>query len=233
MNTTLNITYWSDFSCPYCYIGETRLKKAISNLGLANSVTLTPKAFRLDPDAPSKSIGPTQERFAKKYRISYEEAGQRIEHIAELGRKEGLDFNYASTLFTNNMDAHRLIKWLQDKNPSLVDTLQEALFAAYFSKNKELANRQVLLEITSEIGLNNDEVNTMLDSEDYKELVLQEEQTAYQLGVRGVPFFLIGDEIVVAGAQTQEGFERALQQMVLKKSGSEETGSCGPEGCLI
>ena len=67
MNTTLNITYWSDFSCPYCYIGETRLKKAISNLGLTDSVTLTPKAFRLDPDAPLKSIVPTQERFAKKY----------------------------------------------------------------------------------------------------------------------------------------------------------------------
>lgn len=232
MNTTLNITYWSDFSCPYCYIGETRLKKAISNLGFTDSVTLTPKAFRLDPDAPLKSIGPTQERFAKKYRISYEQAGQQIEHIAELGRKEGLDFNYASTLFTNNMDAHRLIKMAQATNPSLVDTLQETLFAAYFSGNKELADRKVLLDIANKVGLDSDEVNAMLDSDDYKELVRKEEQAAYQLGVRGVPFFLIGDEIVVAGAQTQEGFERALQQMVLKNS-SNETGFCGPEGCRI
>lgn len=232
----INITYWSDFSCPYCYIGETRLKKAITNLGLNDTITLVPKAFRLDPNAPLKSIGTTQDRFAQKYRISNEQAGDKIKHISELGYKEGLEFNYSSTLFTNNMDAHRIIKMLQDRKSNLVDTLQEELLCAYFSKNKELADRQVLLEITDKYGINSNEVINMLDSDDYKEQVLQEEQEAYNLGVRAVPYFLIDDEITVTGAQTQEVFEQALKKIVAKNddlTDSNDTGTCGPEGCSI
>jgi 2-hydroxychromene-2-carboxylate isomerase len=114
----MKITYWSDYACPYCYIGEARMKKALEEIAENENVDveIEMKAFQLDPSAGEHATGDTQTRFAKKYGISYEHAGRSIEHISEMGRGEGIDFKYATTLFTNTMDAHRLTKLAQSKD---------------------------------------------------------------------------------------------------------------------
>ena len=111
----MKITYWSDYACPYCYIGEARLKKDIKSVPEHGDVEIKMKAFQLDPYASEHATGDTQTRFAKKYGLSYEHAGRSIEKISEMGRAEGIDFRYASTLFTNTMDAHRLTKLAESK----------------------------------------------------------------------------------------------------------------------
>lgn len=65
----MKITYWSDYACPYCYIGEERLKKAIEESGICEDVELEMKAFQLDPSAGIHAAGDTQTRFAHKYGI--------------------------------------------------------------------------------------------------------------------------------------------------------------------
>ncbi|MEX2803813.1 DsbA family oxidoreductase [Streptococcus sp. H31] len=233
----MKITYWSDYACPYCYIGETRLKKAINKLGLENIVSFEMKAFQLDPYAPVQSVGPTQKRFAQKYGISYEQAGQRIEQISALGRQEGLSFNYLSTLFTNTMDAHRLTKLVQETgSKEQVEELKSALFQAYFADNKELADYEVLLAAAVQAGLDQETVETFLEGERFKQQVLADQEEARQLGISGVPYFVIDDRYAVAGAQSQQGFETALRQAYLEElseSESDDNLSCGPEGCRI
>ena len=112
----MKITYWSDYACPYCYIGEARLKKAISEVEGDKDIEVEMKAFQLDPTAGEHAVGDTQTRFAHKYGISFEDAGRQIDTISQMGIAEGLDFRYATTLFTNTMDAHRLTKLAQEKN---------------------------------------------------------------------------------------------------------------------
>ena len=74
----LNLTIWSDFACPYCYIGETRLFNAIEELGLKDDVQIDFRAFELDPGASKEVVSSTPERFAKKYRLSLEDARKQI-----------------------------------------------------------------------------------------------------------------------------------------------------------
>ena len=139
----MKITYWSDYACPYCYIGEARLKKAIAEVKGDKDIEIEMKAFQLDPTAGEHAAGDTQTRFAHKYGISTLEAGETIEHISQMGIAEGLDFKYATTRFTNTMDAHRLTKLAQSKNdPELADKVIEELFKAYFSDNLELADHK-------------------------------------------------------------------------------------------
>ena len=150
----MKIVYWSDYACPYCYIGETRLKKAIKELGLENEVEIETRAFELDPDAPKTVETITVDRFAKKYRLSKEEAQQQIDHISQLGIDEGIDFRYATTLYTNTRDAHRLTKLAQTKHDAaLEDRVSELLFDAYFTRNEKLAEHDVLLRVAREAGL--------------------------------------------------------------------------------
>ena len=82
----MKITYWSDYACPYCYVGEERLKKAIESLPATEEIELEMKAFRLDTNAGDHADGDTQTRFAKKYGISFESAGRQIDSISKMGR---------------------------------------------------------------------------------------------------------------------------------------------------
>ena len=119
----MKITYWSDYACPYCYIGETYLKQAIADLGIGDQVEVEMKAFELDPDASKEYAGTTVDRFAKKYGLSIQGAQARIDGISQMGRDAGLDFRYAETRYTNTFDAHRLTKLAQKKDRALADRL--------------------------------------------------------------------------------------------------------------
>jgi len=236
----MKISYWSDYACPYCYIGEVRLDKAIAQLQTQNEIStnvdIELKAFQLDPNAPLKATASTLERLAQKYGISDEQARQQIANISQTAREEGLDFDYTDTLFTNTMDAHRLTKYVQQNKPELADRFKKAVYKAYFIDKKELANRQVLASIASDIGLDID-VNALLDSDEYKDEVAIDQQQAMQLGVRGVPYFVINDKYAIPGAMAQADFEQALRQIHQEQlaDSQADTTSCGidGDGCQI
>lgn len=212
----MKITYWSDYACPYCFIGEVRLDKAIAQLQsrgeLPDNIEIELKAFQLDPNAPLTSAGPTQERFAKKYGISYEKAGEQVQKISQLAAEEGIGFDYADTLFTNTTDAHRLTKYVQQNAPELADSLKKAIYKAYFIEQKELANREVLISIANKVGLDTD-VAAFLEGEEFKAEVIADQEEASSLGVRGVPYFVINDKYAIPGAMSQQDFENALRQI--------------------
>ena len=231
----MKITYWSDYSCPYCYIGETRLKKAIEQMPELGDVQIEMKAFQLDPTAGQHAAGDTQTRFAHKYGLSLGHAGRSIEHISGLGRAEGLDFRYATTLFTNTMDAHRLTKLAQSKGTEVADKVSEALYKAYFTDNKELADHELLQHIGEECGLDAKEIKALLTSDQYREEVLLDEREAARYGINAVPYFVIG-RYAIPGAQDTEGMKTVLRKALEEESAADMTEpgmSCGPDGCRI
>lgn len=231
----MKITYWSDYACPYCYIGEARLKKAIADIPELKDVEIEMKAFQLDSSAGEHAAGDTQTRFAHKYGISMQEAGETIEHISQMGIAEGLDFKYATTLFTNTMDAHRLTKLAQSKNdPELSEKIIEALFKVYFTDNKELADKELLQKIGEDAGLDAEEVKEVLSSDKYKDEVLLDEREAARYGIHAVPFFVVG-QYGISGAQSVDGMKAAIMKVMEESAGkvTEQGMSCGPDGCHI
>ena len=236
----MNITIWSDFACPYCYIGETRLQNAIEELGLKDEIEIDFRAFELDPTAPKEVTTKTPERFAKKYRLSPEGAMQQIEHISELGRELGIDFRYATTQYSNTRDAHRLMKLAEAKyDRATVGRLNEALFAAYFTENLVLSDHKVLLEKALSVGMKEDEVKEVLDSDKYDDEVRFDEREAAMRGVHGVPYIVFNGGFAVPGAMSTEAFKSALQRELRKQGkeaeekSAERPHTCGPDGCQL
>ena len=230
----MKITYWSDYACPYCYIGEKRLETAIEELGLGvNDIEVEMKAFELDPNASYEVVSKTDERFAVKYGLTLNAARERIEGISLLGRREGIDFRYADTQYTNMLDAHRLTKLVASKgNKENTNKVIHLLFDAYFTKNLKLADRSVLGDIARQVGIDEDELNKMLDSDDFIDDVRFDENEAYKLGVHGVPYFVIDDKYVIGGCQTKEGIKQTILNALDESNGSSEQGmTCGPNGC--
>lgn len=237
----INLTIWSDFACPYCYIGETRLQNAIEELGLTEDVKVDFRAFELDPTASKEVVSTTPERFAKKYRLTLEGAKQQIEQISELGRELGIDFRYATTRYTNTRDAHRLMKLAEAKyDRGTVGRLNEALFAAYFTENLVLSDHEVLKAKAVAAGMNEEDVKAVLESDMYDDEVRFDEREAMMRGVHGVPYIVFNGGFAVPGAMSTEAFKSALQRE-LKKQGvekeemptTERPHKCGPEGCEL
>lgn len=234
----MTLTVWSDFACPYCYIGEERLQKAIEELGLTNDVQVDFRAFELDPTAPKEVTTTTPERFAKKYGLSLEDAKKQIEEISRLGREVGIDFRYATTLYSNTRDAHRLMKLAEAKyDRATVEKLNEALFAAYFTENLVLADHKVLLEKAISVGMNANEVKEVLESDKYDDEVRFDEREAAMRGVRGVPYIVFDGDFAVPGAMTVDGFKSALERALRKQEKNQDNGErahvCGPDGCEL
>ncbi|MDE6311453.1 MAG: DsbA family oxidoreductase [Muribaculaceae bacterium] len=239
-----NLTVWSDFACPYCYIGETRLEKAVEELGLKDKVQIDYRAFELDPTASKEVVGGTPERFAMKYRLSLEDAKKQIEEISSLGRESGIDFRYATTQYSNTRDAHRLMKLAEAKyDRNTVERLNKALFDAYFTKNLVLADHEVLLKLAESVDMDAKEVKAVLDSNEYDDEVRFDEREAAMRGVRGVPYIVFGGEFAVPGAMSVEGFKDALERMSRLQAQKVEAEApqdkaerphvCGPDGCQL
>lgn len=231
----MRIMYWSDYACPYCYIGETHLKKAIQNLGLSDQADIEMLAFELDPNASKTYTGATVDRFAKKYGLSIQGAQERIDGISQMGREAGLDFRYAETRYTSTFDAHRLTKLAQQKDPALAGRLEERFYKAYFTESLELADHAVLRRIAVEEGMDEREVDDVMNSDRYADDVRLDEREAQRYGVHAVPYFVVGNKYAIPGAMPVEAMERVLKNVLeeeAKDSKSVVQGmSCGPDGC--
>lgn len=233
----ITLTIWSDFACPYCYIGETRLEKAIEQLGVKDDVQIDYRAFELNLEASKEVETTTPERFAQKYRLTLDGAKEQIEQISSLGRELGIDFNYATTKYSNTRDAHRLMKLAEAKyDRATVARLNELLFKAYFVENLVLADHKVLMDKALEAGMKEDEVKEVLESDKYDDEVRFDEREAYMRGVHGVPYIVFNGEFAVPGALTTEGFESAIRRTMKRVEESqpaERAHQCGPDGCKL
>ena len=228
----MKVTYRSDSACPYCYIGETRLKNAAKAAGVADELELEMRAFELNPEAPHEVVGPTLDRFAAKYGLTKEQAAERIAGISQMGCGEGIDFNYATTLNTNMLDAHRLTKLAHDKG---VEGIEELLYAAYFTNNEVLADHGVLRRIAGEVGLDATDVERVVESAEYEAEVRAEARAAYALGVHAVPFFVVDGKYAIQGCYPTDEMERVLEKAKADglAEGAAEGMSCGPDGCAF
>lgn len=231
----MKITYWSDYACPYCYIGEKRLETAIKELGLKEDIEVQIKAFELDEHASYEVVSKTDERFAAKYGLTLDMARQQIEKISILGRNEGIDFKYIDTQYTNMLDAHRLTKLVASKgNKENTDKVIKLLFDAYFTKNLKLADRKVLSDIAKQVEIEEDELNKMLNSNDFIDDVKYDENEAYRRGVNGVPYFVIDEKYVISGCQSIEGMKLTIKKALEEINAKSENGmTCGPDGCVF
>ena len=225
----MKIIYWSDYACPFCYIGESRLKRVAAEMGIED-LELEMKAYELHPEAAKHAELDNADSMAKSFGVDRQTALEKMEDLIRMGREEGLDFNYATAHNTNTRDAHRITKLAQSVSPETADKLIELLYEAYFSRNLELADHDVLRNAAMDAGLNIDTVNEVLSSDKYLQEVIMDEQESRYYGIRGVPFFIIG-KYGVSGAQPAEYFHAVLEQ-VQKETLEEMQGAvCGPDGC--
>ena len=206
----MKIEVWSDYVCPFCYIGKKQLEKAIKNSGYDGQIDVEFKSFLLDPTTPIDTEESIYTSLARKYNMSEQEAKNMTLNVASRAKEVGLDYNFDDMKTANTTAAHRLAKLATAQGKS--EIYNERLMKAYFLEGEAIGRHDVLKRLAKEVGLNMETVEHVLESNQYEEAVEQDIYEAQQIGVRGVPFFVFNNKYGLSGAQPQLVFEQTIEQ---------------------
>ena len=206
----VNIEIWSDVVCPWCYIGKRRFEDALSRFDHRDEVTVTWRSFELDPTAPSVRSGDLATHIARKYGMEQEGGMRAIAHMTAQAAGEGLDYHLESARGGNTFDAHRLIHLAAARG--VQDQVKEAFLAAYHVDGVPIGDRDELARVAVAAGLEPEDVEAVLAGDAYAADVRADEEEAGDLGISGVPFFVIGRRFAVSGAQPADLILDALDR---------------------
>jgi predicted DsbA family dithiol-disulfide isomerase len=234
----MNVEIWSDVVCPWCYIGKRRFEHALAGFRHRDEVDVTWRSFQLDPNAAGDSDEDPLERLAAKYGMSRAQAEAAQERVTANAATAGLEFHLDRARSFNTFDAHRLIHYAH--SVGLQDALKERLMAAYFVEGAAVGQYDVLTRLGVEVGLDAAAVREVLDGAAFADDVRHDEQEARNIGITGVPFFVIDRAYGISGAQPSELILATLDkvwseshplQMVAAGGGVDDL-SCTDESCL-
>jgi predicted DsbA family dithiol-disulfide isomerase len=231
----LRIDIWSDIACPWCYVGKRHLEQALEKFAHRDDVDIVWRAFELDPSAPrvrdtSQSYA---ERLARKYGTDAGKAQMMIDRMVNTAAQDGIAMRFDHIRPGNTFDAHRLLHLAHERG--VQDAMKERLMRAYLTEGKAIGEPEVLRELAGEVGLDDAEVGELFDSDRYAAEVRQDEAIARELGITGVPFFVLAGRMGVSGAQPASvllgALERAWSELRSPVEPIVEGAACGPDGC--
>jgi predicted DsbA family dithiol-disulfide isomerase len=203
------VDIWSDFICPWCYVGKATFEKALDNFEHHDEVEVVYHAFELDPDYPEDGRETVLSMLSRKYGMPEAQARAADARVAGLAQAEGLGFD-SNRPVGNTFDIHRVVHLGRAKG--VQRELITAVNEAYFAGARQVFDHDVLTEVAVGAGLDASAVREVLDSDAYADAVREDEREARQLGISGVPFYVLDMALGVSGAQATETFTSALNQ---------------------
>lgn len=212
----MKIEIWSDVVCPFCYIGKRHLEKALANFDQKENVEIVWKSYLLNPN---QHLEPETDQnvyayLADRKGISYEESVQMHDHVVQMAKKAGLTYNFDQAKVSSSLLAHHLLQFAKEKGHG--NELKEALFRGYFTDGMKLSDVASLLDLAEGIGLDREEAQKALEDDSYTSQMQNDLQEAQQIGVRGVPFFVIDRRYAISGAQPPEFILETIQKAMIE-----------------
>jgi predicted DsbA family dithiol-disulfide isomerase len=203
----MKIDVYADVVCPWCYVGEKRLEKALRSRPDLE-VERRWRPFQLRPEMPAGGV--PWRPFALEKFGGEENMRRAFAHVAAAGEPEGVRFDFDRVASApNTVNAHRLI--LHAARRGREWPMADALFRGYFAQGRDLNDPEALAAMAADAGLDPDEARAYLAGDSGAQDVWESQQVAVGLGIGGVPFYVIDDRYAVSGGQPAEVWLRTLE----------------------
>jgi len=214
---SLTIDVVSDVMCPWCYIGKRRLEAALEEVSSEMDVEVRWRPYQLDATLPKE--GKDRQQYLEDKFGGAEGAVQAYAGIRAAGIEEEIPFAFDKIpVSPNTLDAHRLIRWASSLGLPAQHQMVELLFKAYFEDGKNIGDDAVLIEAAQQVGLEAPVVERLLAGDADRDTITAEIEQARQMGVTGVPCFIIDMQYAVVGAQSAEALADAMRKIVQEKN---------------
>ncbi len=191
-NLFIEITIWSDFVCPFCYIAEEHLNQALSTFSEKDDVTIEYKSFQLDPVGTYQPELNYYETFAKLKGMSMDKVTQMMDSVKNMATEAGLTMNYDDAMYSNTLKAHRVFQYAKEEGRG--NDYFHRFYRAHFVEGLNIEDNEVIEKLSQELELNLADVQSILnDSQTNHQKVQDDIATAGSIGVQGVPFFVFDE----------------------------------------
>lgn len=219
----MQVQVWSDFACPYCYIGQHNLAQGLAKLSDEQraQIQLIHRSFELAPEALVDNPQSKYEQLAQKYNVSIDRAHAMARQATSMAESVGLRMDYDRVVMTNTFAAHQLAHLAAEEGKGA--EMQLALFEAHFVEGKHIGDLTVLQSLAEAQGLDAERVVLALANEEYAAAVRNDEALAQQLQISGVPFVVLDNRYAISGAQAADYFAEALAQVLRDGRGDQKT----------
>jgi len=212
MTKKVKIEFISDAVCPWCAIGYTRLKQAISELDLHNEIDIEWQPFFLNPDMPIQGEN-IYDYGTRKYGRTKHEGDQNRAHITQLGKEAGFTFNFTDeSRVVNTRDAHTVLDYLSGSNKQT--EFKARLFEAFFTDQKDISNRKVLEQELKNIDVTIPHLSSVLNDQETQKRIANKASHWTTLGISSVPTMIFNDEIVIGGSRPVETYKQMLTELI-------------------
>jgi predicted DsbA family dithiol-disulfide isomerase len=206
----MQIDIVSDTVCPWCFIGKHRLERALE-MRPDVGYDIRWRAYRLDPTVPAGGIDRKQYLRAKFGDNPKRHAMQQA--LQQAGESENIAFAFDRIARTpNTLDSHRLIRW--SASAGLQTQMVERLFEAYFEDGLDIGDRDILIQLADELGMDSATVADLLEQGADREIIESEDALAHRMGISGVPTFIFENKFLVSGAQDSETLVQVIDKVM-------------------
>ncbi|MDG3016923.1 DsbA family oxidoreductase [Speluncibacter jeojiensis] len=226
------VEIWSDIACPWCYIGKRRFARALEQFEGRDRVQVVWRSFQLAPDTPAGLGRNELEALVEHKGMAPDQVRAMFAHVSSTAAADGLDMDFDTVIAANTFDAHRLVHLAGDRADEVVD----ALFRAHFTQGRIIDDRDELVAVAAEVGLDAGEIRAALDGDAAAEQVHADLAQARALGVTGVPFFVANRALAVSGAQPVGVFTQLLDRALATAgtiTADEAAPSCEDGSCAV
>lgn len=206
----MRVEIWSDVICPWCYIGKRQFERALGGFEHRDQIEIAYRAFQLDPSYPAGKTEDVADMLSAKFGMARDQAVQMNRQMEERAAGVGLEYHLEGGRVGNTADAHRLVHLAGEQG--VQGDVVEALYKAHFTDRRSVFDRDSLVEVAAEAGLDAAAARDVLASGKFAAEVEADQHEARRLGATGVPFFVIDRRYGVSGAQPAEAFAQALDR---------------------
>lgn len=229
----MQIHIWSDIRCPFCYIGKRNFTAALDKFQHKDKITVEWKSFELDPNLKTQTDINAIDHFMQSKGVDEVNAKGMFNRVTEMASGVGLNFKIEDIVTANSLNAHRLLQYA--KTVGFADSTKEALLKAHLVDGKNIDDIAFLVNTAISVGMDKTAVEEIYKTDAFTYEVRQDEMEAKNLGISGVPFFVLNNKYGVSGAQPVEAFTEALEQAWEKHQKEQLTvlPTTGGESCDV
>lgn len=204
----MNVDIWSDIACPWCFIGKRRFERALAGFAHRDEVSVRWHSYQLDPGLPDHYDGTELAYLSERKGMPEQQVRQMFGHVAAIASGEGLDYDFDALVVANSLRGHQLLHLAAEHG--VADQVKEALLSAHFEHGEDIGDVDVLVRLGTAAGLDETEIRAALADGRSRAAVEADIERARELGIEGVPFFVIDERYAVSGAQPTHVFAQVL-----------------------
>jgi predicted DsbA family dithiol-disulfide isomerase len=200
----LRVRLVSDYICPWCYIGLTRLERLTDEFAIEFDVS----AYELRPGLPPEGLPRDQLHANRVYPSGY------VDNLRQTAREAGIDMK-RPTLVPNTRKAHEATEFAKEAGGLL--PFHRAVFRAYWQDEENIGDVEVLSRIAADCGLDAAELRAALEDGRFAPTVKEQIEWSRAFGITGVPTFIFDEEFSLVGAQDYEVFRDVARRIVERR----------------